>query len=350
MKAKLVLENGAVFHGTMFGSKKNIAGEVIFTTGMVGYQDTLSDLSHAGQIVVMTFPLVGNYGINKNDIKVDNSALSALVVREKCDYPSNFRSEETIDGFLNAQGITGLEGVDTRAITKIIRDNGTMKGVIVSEDTSDDEIKSLLCDFDAENVVLKNTTQKPYVINPEGETNIAFIDMGDKVSALKDLQNKNYRITVYPSTASADEILAINPWLVVVSNGPGNPENAKETIKTIKELSGKATIFGVGMGYQVLAIALGAKTEKMVFGHHGANYPVKDLTSGRVYITNQNHTYSVCELTDDMTVEFINVNDKTIEGFSHKTLPLAGVQFYPQAEPSELDTRFLLNRLLKEVL
>ena len=146
MKAKLVLENGAVFHGTMFGSKKNIAGEVIFTTGMVGYQDTLSDLSHAGQIVVMTFPLVGNYGINKNDIKVDNSALSALVVREKCNYPSNFRSEETIDGFLNAQGITGLEGVDTRAITKIIRDNGTMKGVIVSEDTSDEEIKVLFSD------------------------------------------------------------------------------------------------------------------------------------------------------------------------------------------------------------
>ena len=347
MKAKLVLENGAVFHGTMFGSKKNIAGEVIFTTGMVGYQDTLSDLSHSGQIVVMTFPLVGNYGINKFDIKVNDKALNALVVREKCDYPSNFRSEETLDGFLNAREITGLEGVDTRAITKMIRDNGTMKGVIVTEDTTDEEIKALIDNFDINKVGIEKTAEKPYVINPEAETNIAFIDMGAKNSALSDLQDKNLRITVYPKSALAEEILAIDPKVVVVSNGPGNPENEALTIDCVKELSKKAPVFGVGLGYQVLALALGAKIEKLTFGHHGSNYPVKDTQSGRVYITAQNHNFSVASLAEDMTEEFINVNDKTIEGFSHKTLPAAGVQFYPQGE---LDMKFLLNKLLKEVL
>lgn len=349
MNAQLILENGMRFNGTLFGTEKNIVGEIVFTTGMTGYQETLTDPSYAGQIVTMTFPLIGNYGINLDDMEAKRANLKAFVVREKCDFPSNFRNEMNLDDFLRAQGVVGLEGVDTRAITKVLRENGTMKACIVSGTPTDEEVSLLLNGLDNSNVIMDTTTEQVYTLNEGGKPNVAFIDMGAKDGILRDLVKRGCRVTVYPANIPSVVIAESNPDLIFISNGPGDPLDAPGTVDTIKELVGKFPICGICMGHQIIGLALGCTTEKLKFGHHGANHPVKDLASGNVFITSQNHNYIVANYPPDVEETFVNVNDGTCEGIRHKTLPIQSVQFHPEASPGPLDTGWLFDRFLKEV-
>lgn len=349
MKGQLILENGAHFTGTLFGDIKNVVGEVVFTTGMTGYQETLTDPSFAGQIVTMTFPLIGNYGINLEDMEAKHTNLKAFIVREKCTHPSNFRNEMNLDDFLKDQGVVGLEGIDTRALTRIIRDHGVMKGVIMQGEPSDDEVKLLMNSMDNTHVIMDTTTEQIYTLNENGDTHIAFIDMGAKDGILRDLQKRGCRITVFPANISAALIEEAKPDLIFISNGPGDPLDAPGTVDTIKSLIGKFPICGICMGHQIIGLALGCSTKKLKFGHHGGNHPVKDLLTGSVYITSQNHNYIVSDYPDGVEETFINVNDGTCEGIRHTSFPIQSVQFHPEAAPGPLDTGWLFDRFLKEV-
>lgn len=349
MKGQLILENGTRFTGELFGDIKDIAGEIVFTTGMTGYQETLTDPSFAGQIVTMTFPLIGNYGINLEDMEAKHTNLKAFVVREKCNHPSNFRNEMNLDDFLKEQGVVGLEGVDTRALTRIIRDYGVMKGVIMQGEPSDSEVKALMDTLDNSHVIMDTTTEQVYTLNDEGKTHVAFIDMGAKDGILRDLVKRGCKVTVFPANIPTALIEDANPDLVFISNGPGDPLDAPGTVDTAKALIGKYPVCGICMGHQIIGLSLGCKTEKLKFGHHGGNHPVKDLTTGNVYITSQNHNYIVSDYPDDVEETFINVNDGTCEGIRHKSLPVESVQFHPEASPGPLDTGWLFDRFLKEV-
>lgn len=349
MDAQLILENGMRFNGKLFGAEKNVVGEIVFTTGMTGYQETLTDPSYAGQIVTMTFPLIGNYGINLDDMEAKRANLKAFVVREKCDFPSNFRNEMNLDDFLREQGIVGLEGVDTRAITRILRENGTMKACIAANNPSDEEAALLLNGLDNSNVIMDTTAEQIYTLNEGGKTSVAFIDMGAKDGILRDLTGRGCKVTVYPANISASVIIESEPDMVFISNGPGDPLNAPGTVDTVKELIGKFPVCGICMGHQIIGLALGCTTKKLKFGHHGANHPVKDIETGNVYITSQNHNYIVSDYPNEVEETFVNVNDGTCEGIRHKTLPVQSVQFHPEASPGPLDTGWLFDRFLKEV-
>ena len=349
MKAQLILENGKRFSGEMFGCEKNVAGEVIFTTSTVGYQEIITDQSYAGQIVTMAFPLIGNYGINLEDNETQRENLKALVVREKCNHPSNFRNEMNLDDFLAEKGIVGLEGIDTRALTKTIRDEGCMKAVIMQGEPTDEEVKALMDTVDNKNVIMQTTAQEVYTINEMGHPHVAFIDMGEKNGIHKDLQERGCKITVFPADVKAEDIEAVNPDMIFVSNGAGNPENAPGTVETVKSLVGKYPICGISMGHQIICMALGAKVEKLKFGHHGGNQPVKELATGKVHITSQNHNYVVTDLPENVEVTFKNVNDGSCEGIKHKELPIISIQFLPSSVKDVLDTGYLFDRFLKEV-
>lgn len=349
MKAQLILENGQRFTGEMFGDIKDIAGEIVFTTGMTGYQETLTDPSFCGQIVVMTFPLMGNYGINLEDNEAKHTNLKAFIVREKCDYPSNFRNEMNLSDFLREEGVVGLEGIDTRALTRVIRDYGCMNAVIMQGEPSDDEVKALMQTIDNSDVIVKTTTESVYTINENGSPHIAFIDMGAKTGILRGLEARNCKITVFPANASAEEIEKADPDMVFLSNGPGDPLDAPGTVDTVKALIGKLPICGICMGHQIIGLALGCKTKKLKFGHHGGNHPVKDIITGKCFITSQNHNYIVSDFPDDVEEMFVNVNDGTCEGIMHKTLPIMSVQFHPEAAPGPLDTGWLFDRFLEVI-
>ncbi len=347
--ASLILENGDTFIGRAFGHIHDVVGEVVFTTNMTGYQETLTDPSFCGQIVVMTYPLIGNYGVNFEDMESDAPALNAFIVRERCDYPSNFRTEMDLDGFLRQNRIMGLEGIDTRALTRLIRNNGCMKGIItVKSDISDSDIKRRFDSLDNSDVISRVSTKTAYNIKGDGKK-IAFIDMGAKAGIIRDLKARGCDITVFPYNVSGAEIEAINPDMVFISNGPGDPTDVPETIDTVRSLIGKYSICGICMGHQVIGLALGCSTSKLKFGHHGGNHPVKNLETGKVYITSQNHNYIVSDLPDDVEELYINVNDGTCEGIKHKTLPIRSVQFHPEASPGPLDTGFLFDDFLSTV-
>ena len=348
MKAQLILENGVRFSGTMFGAERDVVGEVIFTTGMVGYQEVLTDPSYTGQIVTMTFPLIGNYGINSEDTESDNTGLTAIIVREKCDYPSNFRSEMTLEEFMKKNGVVGLYGIDTRALTGIIRENGCMKGVIMKGEPSDDEVSKLLSSLDNSDVILKTTTKEKYTVNENGGTSVAFIDMGVKNKMLDYFVNKNCKVTVYPAFTDAKEIEEQNPDFVFVSNGAGSPIDASKTVEAVIELVKNYPVFGIALGHQIIGLALGAKVEKLKFGHHGSSQPVKDVNSKRVFVTSQNHNYVLCDLPADVEETFINVNDGTCEGIAHKSLKVKGLQFIPDGATGSLSPDFLFDGFVKE--
>lgn len=346
MKAQLVLKNGRRFCGELFGCERETVGEVVFTTGMVGYQETITDPSFAGQFVVMTFPLIGNYGTNGEDMESERAAMNALIVREKCDFPSNFRCEKTLDDFLKEQGVVGLCGIDTRELTVILRSSGVMRGAIVTGEKSDAEIKKIIDSLDNSDVIMRTTAKKKYVYSKGTKYNIAFIDMGAKTNILRSLAAEDATVTVFPANVSAEEILAEKPDLVFISNGPGDPLDAPGTVDTVRALIGKIPVCGICMGHQIIGLALGCKTKKLKFGHHGGNHPVKDRETGRVFITSQNHNYIVSDLPEDVIETFTNVNDGTCEGIMHKTLPVQSVQFHPEAAPGPHDTRFLFSRFL----
>ena len=348
MKGKLILENGIIFEGNIFGYLEESVGEVVFNTGMTGYQEVLTDPSYYGQIVTMTYPLIGNYGINLEDMESKSPKVRGFIVREKCDYPNNFRCEMDLEGYFKQNKIIGLEGIDTRALTKILRTHGSMKGIIATKELSQSEIKQKFSNFNNSDAVSKVTTEKTYTIEGAG-AHVAVMDFGIKENILRSFKQRGCKLTVFPSTAKAEEILDINPDLIFLSNGPGDPEDLHEVINTLKHLVDKKPVVGICLGHQLLAITLGGKTEKLKFGHRGCNHPVKDIEENKVYITTQNHGYYVSLLPQDMKITHVSVNDGTIEGMRHKSLPIFSVQFHPEACPGPKDIDVIFDKFLSVI-
>ncbi|NLZ49723.1 MAG: glutamine-hydrolyzing carbamoyl-phosphate synthase small subunit [Clostridiales bacterium] len=339
MKARLILENGIVFQGEAFGYLEETVGLVVFNTAMAGYQEVLTDPSYYGQIVVMTYPLIGNYGLNLEDVESNSPKVKGLIVQEACDYPNNFRCEIKLEDYLKNNKIIGLQKIDTRALTKVLRDKGTMKGIITLEQVSEDYIKNKLESFSNSDAVKKVTTDKVYTIDGKGK-HIAVLDYGVKASVLKAFMDRDCKLTVFPYHASCEEILSVNPDLIFLSDGPGDPRDVKVSIETIRDLIGRKPIAGICLGHQLLALALGGSTDKLKYGHRGSNHPVRDLESNRVYITAQNHGYYVDKLPDKVTATHINVNDGTIEGMKHDSLPIYSVQFHPDTSSKDENNIF----------
>lgn len=349
IKAELILENGVKFKGNAFGYIKETVGEVVFTTGMTGYQETLTDPSFAGQIVTMTYPLIGNYGINLEDMESRKPFLKGFIVREKCDVPNNWRCEMDLEDFLYQNKIMGLEGIDTRALTRVLRDNGTMRGIITTrvDDLTPSQIKQKFDTYTNAYAVKEVTIDEPYTISGSS-THLAVLDCGIKQGILRDLAKRGCKLSVFPAFTSAEEMLAVNPDAIFLGNGPGDPKDIPTVIETVKTLIDSGIpVLGICLGHQLISLALGCNTKRLKFGHHGGNHPVKDLKTGRVYITSQNHEFVVCDLNDDVEPTFINVNDGSIEGIRHKTKPIYSVQFHPEASPGPLDTQVLFDRFLK---
>lgn len=346
MKAKLILENGMTFEGKAFGHLKDSVGEVVFTTGMTGYQEVLTDPSYYGQIVTMTYPLIGNYGINLEDMESDGPKVRGFIVREKCNLPSNFRCELELDDFLKQNKIVGLEGIDTRALTKVLRNNGTMRGVIALEELDKEAVEEKINSFSNKEAVSKVTTRKTYTVDGNGK-HVAIIDFGIKQNIIRCFKKRGCKLTVFPMDVTAEEILSVNPDLVFLSNGPGDPEDLPEVIENVKKLVGKKPIVGICLGHQLLGLTLGGKTTKLKFGHRGCNHPVKDLKTNRVHITSQNHGYVVSTLPEDAEVTHLNINDGTVEGLKHKTLPIFSVQFHPEASAGPKDSEYIFDRFME---
>lgn len=345
--AYLILENGKIFKGKSFGYDNEMIAEIVFTTGMTGYLETLTDKNHFGQIVVQTFPLIGNYGVIRSDLESDNFTVGAYIVKHWCQEPSNFRNEGALDAFLKAKKIIGLYDIDTRALTKIIRENGVMNGKIskTSENVDIDEIKR----YSIKNAVASVSTQTPYFLKSDSSKyRVALLDLGLKNSIVKELLKRGCDVTVLPAHTDVNEILSLEPDGVMLSNGPGDPSESVSIIRNIKELlQSKIPLFGICLGHEILALANGFTTTKLKYGHRGANQPVKDLSTNRVYITSQNHGYAVVSGSIDGRKArelFINVNDLTCEGIEYKDYPAFSVQFYPGSGPK--DTAFLYDRFV----
>ncbi len=351
MNGKLILEDGSIFHGKLF-SEMTAAGEVVFNTGMTGYQEILTDPSYCRQIVTLTYPLIGNYGTARIFNQSRKSFVSGLIIGEICEFPSNFTIEKTFAEYLTENKIPCLYDVDTRALTRKIRAAGTMKGVIVAEDTAQNVIDELLALPIPKDVVAQVTISEPYTLEVEN-ANAPFVvamDFGVKQHILDSLHNLGCKITVVPANTSADKILAMNPDGIFLSNGPGDPKDVPEIIDEIKKLIGTKPIFGICLGHQLLALAMGADTYKLKFGHRGSNQPVKNLETGRVYITSQNHGYAVDEKSLEnlpLEVTYISMNDGTVEGMRHKDFPIYSVQYHPEASPGPRDNMYLFDEFLK---
>ncbi|MGL5440250.1 MAG: glutamine-hydrolyzing carbamoyl-phosphate synthase small subunit [Filifactoraceae bacterium] len=350
MKARLILENGIFFEGKAFGYISDCVGEVVFNTGMTGYQEVLTDPSYYGQIVVMTYPLIGNYGINLDDLESNNPKVRGFVVRERCQYPNNFRCELELESYLKQNKIMGIEAVDTRALTKILRSSGTMKGIItVDEQFNVKAIEERLKIFSNKEAVLKVSTKEVYEIeacvgNPK---HIAVIDYGIKTSILRNFVKRGCKITVFPQSAKAEEVLGINPNFIFLSNGPGDPKDMKGSIDEIRKMIGKKPILGICLGHQLICLAFGGETAKLRFGHRGCNHPVKNLLEGKVHITSQNHGYYVSKLPSNFEITHLSMNDNTIEGMRHKELPIFCVQFHPEASPGPRDSEYIFDEFMK---
>ena len=349
MKAFLILEDGTVFTGTSIGSTKDMISEIVFNTSMTGYLEVLTDPSYAGQAVVMTYPLIGNYGITP-DMESRKAWPDGYIVRELSRMPSNFRCEGTIQDFLKEQDIPGIAGIDTRALTKILREKGTMNGMITTNENYNlDEILPKLKAYTVGDVVSKVTCDEKYVLEGNGPK-VALMDFGAKKNIAKSLNERGCEVTVYPAGTKAEEIIASEPDGIMLSNGPGDPETCVSIIEEIKKLyNTDIPIFAICLGHQLMALANGAKTYKLKYGHRGGNHPVKDLTNNRVYISSQNHGYAVDGTSIDPKVAkeaFINVNDGTNEGLAYEGKNIFTVQFHPEACPGPLDSGYLFDRFM----
>ena len=350
MKAFLILEDGTVFTGTSIGSTRDMISEIVFNTSMTGYLEVLTDPSYAGQAVVMTYPLIGNYGITP-DMESLKAWPDGYIVRELSRMPSNFRCEGTIQDFLKKYDIPGIAGVDTRALTKILREKGTMNGMITTNENYDlDEVISKLKNYKVEGVVSKVTCEEKYVLEGTGKK-VALLDLGAKKNIAKSLNDRGCEVTVYPADTTAEEIIASNPDGIMLSNGPGDPAECTSIIKEIKKLyETDIPIFAICLGHQLMALATGGTTYKLKYGHRGGNHPVKDLQTGRVYISSQNHGYVVDEDKIDPNVAvpaFKNVNDGTNEGLAYVGKNIFTVQFHPEACPGPQDSGYLFDRFLE---
>lgn len=351
MKAFLILEDGHVFEGTAIGADKEIISEIVFNTSMTGYLEVLTDPSYAGQAVVMTYPLIGNYGICFEDMESRRAWPDGLIVRELSRIPSNFRSEGTIQDFLVQQGIPGIAGIDTRALTKILREKGTMNGCITRNEAYNmEEIRKKLAAYSPKGVVAATTCREPYVLAGNGYR-VALMDFGAKDNIARSLNKRGCEVTVYPADTSAETVLASDPDGIMLSNGPGDPQENTAIIGEIKKLyQSDVPIFAICLGHQLMALANGINTYKLKYGHRGGNHPVRDMETGRVYITSQNHGYVVDDRGLDPAVAvpaFVNVNDGTNEGLKYTGKNIFTVQYHPEACPGPLDSGYLFDRFLK---
>ncbi len=366
MKAILLLEDGTVFEGKSFGAKGQKCGEVVFNTSMAGYQEILTDPSYHEQIITMTYPLIGNYGTNKEDVESRKLFVSGFIVKENCDYPSNWRNGQSLSDYLKANNIVGLEGIDTRALVKHIRIQGAMRGIISSDEFNIKILKEKLEKYPGlvgRDIVKNVTSKKPYnwdkgvidcleniEIKPDKKFKVVAIDFGIKQNILRLLRSHGCEVHVVPAKTSAKEILGKKPDGIFLSNGPGDPAPVDYAVETIKELLGTVPIFGICLGHQLLALALGAKTYKLKFGHRGANHPVKNLKTGKIEITSQNHGFCVDMNsldTKDIELTHLNLNDNTNEGIFCKKLKAFSVQYHPEASPGPHDSNYLFDNFIK---
>lgn len=349
MMGKLVLEDGTEITGKARGAQGCAMGEVVFNTGMTGFQEILTDPSYCGQIITMTYPLIGNYGISSVANESSRSYARGFILREMCDRPSHWRSEQSLDDFLRQHNIVCLEGVDTRSLTRRIRRHGTMRGIICSDGAGTAELlEKMRQDADVPELVREVSTPVTYRLAGAGQR-VVVMDFGCKENILRSLRRYECDLTVVPAWAGADEILAHKPDGIFLSNGPGNPKDVPYALETIKKLIGKKPMFGICLGHQLLGLAFGADTYKLKFGHRGVNHPVKDLARGRVYITSQNHGYSVVEETMDncdLVVTHRGLNDNTVEGMQHRTLPIFSVQYHPEAAPGPQENEYLFTKFV----
>lgn len=352
-KAYLLLADGTIFEGHAIGLTGTTIGEVVFNTSMTGYEEILTDASYYGQIVTQTYPLIGNYGVNSDDTESRMSWVRGYIVREETEEPSNFRCGGTLDDFLKKMGIIGLCGIDTRRLTRIIREHGVMNGAITGASGLENkaallgQIRSYSIKDAIKSVTIENKLNEKA---PGGKYDVALLDYGFKTNIMRSLLKRSCNVTVYPALTAPDEIIAAAPDGIMLSNGPGDPSECEEAIENLAVLSGtQIPIFGICLGHQLLALANGAKTEKLKYGHRGANHPVKDLGRDRTYITSQNHGYAVLADTLDPdvgNVSHLNLNDGTVEGIRYKNGHMFTVQFHPEASPGPMDSGYLFDEFV----
>lgn len=353
-KVYLILENGEIFEGQSFGVEGEVIGEVVFTTAMTGYLETLTDPSYYGQIVVQTFPLIGNYGVIPSDFESKKVYHKAYIVRDVCDFPSNFRSQGDLDTFLKENNVIGIQGIDVRKLTKIVRDHGVMNGMVsFTKDITEEKMQKIR-DYKVQGAVAATSCKEVEVLTPEKvDKKVVLMDYGVKGNIAKELLKRNCQVYIMPHNTSFEDIMKVNPDGVMLSNGPGDPkENVYEIEQIKKLLNTNLSVFGICLGNQLLALAHGGDTYKLKYGHRGANQPVKDLSTSRVYITTQNHGYAVDpeSLASDVAqISFINANDGTVEGVNYLKTNAFSVQFHPEACAGPLDTRFLFDQFIQRM-
>ena len=354
-KSYLILEDGSVFQGVSFGSKTSGSGEVVFNTSMTGYQEVLTDPSYAGQIVNLTYPIVGNYGINQDDMESSRIRVSGLIVREHCDEPSHLASQKTLNQFLIEYNVPGISGIDTRAVTRRLRSAGVMMGMITT-DEPELALRTLETAPRYDNLDLVDGVSTTQIydwtvpsLNPDIPIpRVLVTDSGLKYNILRHLRKRNCEVIVLPAATSAEDMMALKPSGILVSPGPGDPRLLDYVVRNLKEVVGKVPMMGICLGHQLIARALGASTFKLKFGHRGGNHPVKDLRTGKVYITSQNHGYSVDSdgLPNGLEISHINLNDGTVEGLQQNDLQLFTIQYHSEAAPGPQDNEYLFDRFI----
>lgn len=364
MKATLVLSDGTTFVGESLGASGERIGEVVFNTSITGYQEILTDPSYRGQIVSMTYPHIGNTGVNFEDNESVRPFLSGFIVKDYCSRPSNWRKNDDLQDFLKKHGIIGIQGIDTRKLTRNLRETGAKKGIISTEDHDTRSLRkkvAIFPDIEGFDLVSEVTCHEPYdwtqgswrwnspVVSSKSLFSVAVIDCGVKENILRLLVDSGARVRVFPAFASLDEIMAFNPDGIFLSNGPGDPESVPYTIETVRSLIGRKPVFGICLGHQVLGLALGGTTYKLNFGHHGANHPVRRMDTGQVEITSQNHNFAVDpeSVSEEVEITHINLNDQTVEGMTHRKYPVFSIQYHPEASPGPHDSRYLFERFRK---
>lgn len=349
---KIILENGSEYYGYAFGNSENKVTELVFNTSMVGYQEILSDPSYTAQGVVMTYPLIGNYGMADDDYETETPTIDALIVREYNDEPSNFRCTETLGEVMIKYGICGISGIDTRKLTREIRNYGTCKALLTSVDTSLEEGLKTIKETELPHTSVSRVSRKKITYYPGNnpKLHIAAIDCGMKQNIVRSLCDKGCDVTVVPWNTSAEEIEKINPDGVFLSNGPGDPTDVPEVIETVKALKGKFPVFGICLGHQVLSLAYGAETYKLKFGHRGGNHPIKNLETDKLEITSQNHSYAVnadSVKNTELEITHINLLDNTVEGVECKKDKAFGVQYHPESAPGPQDSAYLFDKFIR---